>query len=91
MSAASITIIATLGGFGTAGLGMLWKISSKWTNATDRLEVIERHMKELVDDKNRVHKEITDSMRDDRRATNERLRWLEENFYNRPVSRTKRR
>ena len=81
MNPTDITIFSTLTAFGVTVIGILWRMSAKWTNAIDRLEVIEKHVKEVVDDKNRVHREMLDQMREDRNATNDRLRWLEQNLW----------
>ena len=83
MTPTTIAMVVTVATFGLTTTGILWRMSAKWTNAIDRLEAIEVHTKALVDDKNRVHKEMNDQMREDRNATNERLRWLEQNLYNR--------
>ncbi len=55
----------------------------KWTRVEDKLDEVIRDMKELVLDKNKVHLEITTQMREDRSATDKRLRWLEEYLWSR--------
>lgn len=50
----------------------------KWTRVEDRLGDIAQDLKEIVEDKERIHKAIYDEMKADRQATDRRLRWLEE-------------
>lgn len=49
----------------------------KWTRVESKLEVIANRLGELVADQDRMHTALVEQMRDDRRATDERLRWLE--------------
>lgn len=53
----------------------------KWTRVESKLDGVTDDMKELVRDKDAVHLEITNQMREDRRATDRRLRWLEEHLW----------
>lgn len=53
----------------------------KWTQVEDKLDGIADKMIELVADKDRVHQEISRQMHEDRKATNERLQWLERNLW----------
>ena len=62
-------------------IGLLWRIATFRAKITDDIEDIGKDIRALVSDKDRVHKELADQMREDRRATNERLRWLEENLW----------
>lgn len=64
-----------------------FRAAIRWKGIEDDLKDIAKDLKEIVDDKNRVHAELSAQMRDDRNATNQRLRWLEENLWkhgNRP-------
>lgn len=54
----------------------------KWTRVESKLEDIAKDLVEIVRDKDRTHNEIISTMRDDRAATDKRLRWLEENVWN---------
>jgi hypothetical protein len=65
-----------------------------WTRMEIRLESLANSVEKLVVDKDRVHNEIVareqevhnemlSQMREDRNATNLRLRWLEEHLWNR--------
>lgn len=49
----------------------------KWTRVESKLESIVEKLGEIVADKDKIHAELIAQMRDDRRATDERLRWLE--------------
>ena len=60
---------------------LLWKIAVGITTSRDKIDNIEADLKALVNDKDRAHKEITDQMREDRLAANQRLRWLEEHLW----------
>lgn len=57
------------------------RISAKWTRVEARLEELVRNMAKLVDDKDKVHLAIQSEIRDDRAATDRRLRWLEEHLW----------
>lgn len=52
----------------------------KWTRTEDRLGELVRDVRELVESKDRVHTEMYAQMREDRAATDRRLRYLEEWF-----------
>jgi hypothetical protein len=60
---------------------MLWRIASGITHTRDQINGIEKDLKDLVEDKEKSHNEIYIQMREDRNATNLRLRWLEENLW----------
>lgn len=64
-------------------LGLTLRLVVKWTRAEARLESLADDMRELVADKDKTHAEIITTMREDRAATDKRLRWLEENVWNR--------
>jgi uncharacterized membrane protein len=53
----------------------------RWTKVEDKLDRMVGRMEELVKDKDQTHAEILTQMREDRNATNRRLRWLEENLW----------
>lgn len=55
----------------------------KWTRVEDKLSELIEDMKKIVDDKEKTHTDILGQMAEDRRATNLRLRWLEEHLWNR--------
>jgi hypothetical protein len=59
-------------------IGLLIRIVVKWTKTEARLEDLADDMKKLVNDKDRIHTEMLGQMREDRAATDRRLRWLEE-------------
>ena len=55
----------------------------RWTRIQDQLSRLVDEMKDIVADKDRVHSEIYKQMGEDRRATDLRLRWLEEHIWKR--------
>lgn len=64
-------------------LVLMVRIVVKWTKVEANLEDLTGDMKALVIDKEKTHTEMLRQMADDRRATDRRLRWLEENIWNR--------
>lgn len=75
--------LSTLGVLILPALGFLIRITVKWTRVEDKLDHVVSDMRQLVQDKDKVHLEIIKQMIDDRKATDRRLRWLEENIWNR--------
>lgn len=59
----------------------LVRITAKWTKVEDKLENVVEDVKALVVDKDKVHAEFLAQMREDRSATDRRLRWLEQNLW----------
>lgn len=78
-----ILILTALGVIFIPLLLLLVRIIIKWTKVEIRLDELTSDMSKLVLDKDRTHTEIVNQMIDDRRATDKRLRWLEENVWNR--------
>lgn len=62
-------------------LVLLVRLVVKWTKVEERLAELAEDMRELVKDKDKVHTELATQMREDRAATDRRLRWLEENLW----------
>lgn len=58
----------------------------KWTRVEDKLDRAVGDLHALVADKDRVHAEMISQMREDRAATNTRLRWLEEHLWRQGTS-----
>lgn len=58
-------------------LGLVIRVVIKMTRAEDKLNAVAESMKKLVEDKDKVHSEMLAQMRDDRKASDERLRYLE--------------
>jgi len=54
----------------------------KWTRVEEKMDHVIKNLAHIVEDKDRVHNEIYTQMREDRAATDRRLRWLEENLWN---------
>lgn len=61
---------------------LAFRAAVRWKGIEDKLGQVVNDMREIVEDKNRVHSELVIQMREDRDATNRRLRWLEENLWN---------
>jgi len=64
-------------------IALVLRIVVKWTRTEAKLERIADDLKELVADKDKTHNEMLTTMREDRAATDRRLRWLEENLWKR--------
>lgn len=58
----------------------------KWTRVEDKLDHAVKELTSIAADKDRVHNEIFAQMREDRAATDKRLRWLEEYLWKRAGS-----
>lgn len=53
----------------------------KWTRVESKIDHAISELGSIVADKDRVHQEIYTQMREDRAATDRRLRWLEEHLW----------
>lgn len=73
--------LGLLGGGMVVTLGLLIRIVTWRTRTDDRMTGVANDLTKLVEDKDKVHRELVDQMREDRRATNERLTWLERNAW----------
>ena len=62
-------------------LGLIVRITRKWTRIEAGLETLGRDFATLVVDTSKVNQEISAQMREDRRASNDRLTWLERNMW----------
>lgn len=82
VSALVALVIFTLGSIG-AGLVYMMRMAMRWARVEHGLEDLVTDVKQLVADKDRVHAEIVTTMREDRAATDRRLRWLEEHLWKR--------
>lgn len=60
---------------------LLWRVAVGATHLKDQIENMEKDIKDLVENKDKTHQTIFESMKEDRRATDRRLRWLEENVW----------
>lgn len=54
----------------------------KWTRVEAKMDHAIHELKLITNDKDKVHQEIYVQMREDRAATDRRLRWLEEHLWN---------
>ena len=68
---------------------LVWKAGRKQQSIEDKQATLIMNIEKLVKDKDEVHREIIAQMREDRTATNKRLRWLEENVWNEGKTRRK--
>jgi hypothetical protein len=57
------------------------KVEGKVDTVIRDLDRMVKSQEKLVEDKDKVHSAMLDTIRDDRRATDRRLRWLEENLW----------
>lgn len=53
----------------------------KWTRIEGKVDALAVDLKEFMMDKEKAHTLIYSQMKDDRDATNRRLRWLEEHLW----------
>lgn len=60
---------------------LLFRLAIGATRLSDRVVNIEEDLKALVADKDKTHAVILEQIKDDRRATDRRLRWLEQNLW----------
>lgn len=62
---------------------MLYRGIVKWTRTEDKLDQLITDVDKLIRDKDNTHQAMLTQMGEDRKATDRRLRWLEENVWNR--------
>jgi hypothetical protein len=67
-----------------AVLGLVVRGAVRWTRVEDRLTDFGGDLTRLVQDEERTHRELVEQMREDRKATNERLTYLERSVWPRP-------
>lgn len=63
-------------------IALLIRGAIKWTRVEGKLDSVVSQIGNIVADKDRVHAELYTQMREDRGATDRRLRWLEEHLWN---------
>jgi biopolymer transport protein ExbB/TolQ len=68
---------------GVPMLVFLIRMTARWTRVENDLSTLARDMRNLVENKDQTHAAMLDTMREDRAVTDRRLRWLEENIWNR--------
>lgn len=74
-------LLSALGLLFIPTLVLLFRGAMKWTRVEDKLDEAVKDLGEIVANENRAHADIVRQMADDRAATNQRLRWLEENVW----------
>lgn len=57
------------------------RMAVRWTRVEAKLDVIADKLVQIVRDKDKVHAEIMSVVHEDRKATNDRLTWLERNLW----------
>lgn len=75
-----LTILAVLV---LPALGLMIRSAIHAARVEEKLDGAINDLKELVQSKDEVHKEIYAQMREDRQSTNKRLTWLEQNLWRR--------
>lgn len=83
MNAGWAAVLVAALGLGAGALGLVVRLTLRWGRIESDLRHLAGDMAEIVRDKDRVHAEIVAAMRDDRAATDRRLRWLEEHLWRR--------
>jgi hypothetical protein len=63
----------------------------KWTRVEDKLDQAIIRLETLVRDKDATHAVMVQQMTEDRKATDQRLRWLEENIWRHVLGATRPR
>lgn len=58
-----------------------FRAAIRWKGIEDRLNMVITDLADIVKDKDKIHAEMILQMREDRKATDRRLRWLEENIW----------
>jgi hypothetical protein len=76
-----LIILTFVSAIGIPSFVFSYRVTAKWTRVEERLQEMVRSMGKLVEDKDKVHAAIQQEIRDDRAATNLRLRWLEEHLW----------
>ena len=62
-------------------IGQAFRGVVKCTRMEYKLDNVVGSLQDIVKDKDKVHQELSNQMREDRKATNERLTWLERNVW----------
>jgi hypothetical protein len=83
MNETIVTLLSVMVTLLAGGLGLLVRITAKWTKHEDRITQVAADLQRQIIDADRVHQEIIRNIREDRRATNERLTWLERHLWQR--------
>jgi len=73
-----LVILSVMGILLLPTLGLVLRITIRWTRTEDRLSTVIDDVKELISSQDKVHAEMLAQMRLDRDATDRRLRFLEE-------------
>jgi signal transduction histidine kinase len=83
----TITVVLLL-----PALALILRLTVRWTKAEVKLSEIAKDMHEMVEDKEKVHRELYNMIKDNRDHIDGRMRWVEENIWkNQPQARQQRR
>jgi hypothetical protein len=72
------TVIAVVAGIGIPMLSFLIIISVRWGTLNATIASINKQLLNIVKEKDEMHQQIVQQMGEDRKATDRRLRFLEE-------------
>lgn len=63
-------------------VALMIRLIIRWSKMESALSSLTKDVSDLVRNKEATHTAMLDTMREDRKATDRRLRWLEENVWN---------
>lgn len=78
-------VVAIVGTLMIPALAMLVRVIIKSTRTTDKLDVLADDIKDLVENKDKIHAEMLEQMRHDRESFDRRLRFMEEFWMRRGI------
>lgn len=84
---ALVTLLSLVFAVLTAVLGLAVRGAVRWARAEDRIADVAQDLAKRVLESDRAHREIVEQMREDRKATNERLTYLERHAWPRASGR----
>jgi hypothetical protein len=70
-------IISAMGVIMIPAIALLFRGAIKWSRTEGKLDVVIQKVSEIVADKDKVHSDLYNAIREDRNATNRRLEYLE--------------
>lgn len=83
VSATIQLVLAVMGVIIIPVLALMIRLIIKWSKMESTLATLTQDIGDLVRSKDATHGVMLETMREDRKATDRRLRWLEENIWNR--------
>lgn len=70
-------VISAMGVIMIPAIALLFRGAIKWSRTEGKLDVVIQKVSEIVADKDKVHSDLYNAIREDRNATNRRLEYLE--------------